>query len=202
MDFVGCAICNNGISYIMPQTGHLQEQKRQMKKSIVLILVCICCFLQTSYAVKPLRYISKVTEDGILFHVSKMKMPIAVNSQASKPMNFDVTIISSIDSVTMTATLISKEPLHVDSVRILSSELVCHLPLEVYYIEKHGQSFYNRVALHISLHEYGKLYKAMTPYLVAFDDVKTFQYKKNKWDKERQKMLDFLSIVELNKKTL
>lgn len=173
-----------------------------MKKEYILSLLLLLLSCQTALAGNlSKRYYSYMTSEGMLYYICPQKMPKMSDSMAKKPLLYDVTHLSTTDTVTISSTIWSQFPLQTDSVRIVQNGKVWRASaIEVIYVERDKNLYKTRVRFPLLWAELKELYSSNDPFILDFYHNFTYLYPLKEWNKKKEEMNEILRIIELNRK--
>jgi hypothetical protein len=143
--------------------------------------------------------ISKTTPDGVVVMIDRLDIPANDNDYNIKSLKYDITLVSFSDSVSFTATIVSKNAFKPDSASISDSG---KLKVEKIYVEPKGAEWKSRLRFYMSYNDFERVknsqlspivnwYVAGRPY--------SFVLKNSKW-KDQQKTWEYASTIIDNNK--
>jgi hypothetical protein len=167
---------------------------------IALLLINLIC-LSTANAQKlSKRFVSKTAENGIIYFVKPYEMPHhGSNKMVTKPMLYDITLITNKDSVAFCATVYTKQPMVLNSVQInTTSGLQVSQPLQKIFVGMEKKHYKSRYRFYLTQKEYETMYRGDAPFEVNFGDGIIFAIPKGKWAKESNVHKNILQLASLN----
>lgn len=147
------------------------------------------------------KYITTLSEKGMLFFIKPQKMPRIKGYDAVKDMEYDITYITNTDSVSYTISIYTKTPIKTDSVEILYNGNILKEQLEKIYIEPNKSKWESRLRFRIPYHVFKSMYQLTKSFQFKFSDDKHiafFFFDSSKWEKEKKKMNSIIGIIDYN----
>ena len=170
-----------------------------MKKLFLLLLVQTLCLTITAGNINKL-YRSALTDKGMLYFLDEQKMPKCKAGASLKPLLFDVTYLTSNDTVSIKSTVISLQAYKNTAVTIEKSNgQKITVPTEVIYRDLKGKGYKNHIEIKIPKETYLELYNDSQPFIIDFGDNNRFGFSAGKWAKHRQDVNRIWEIILLNK---
>jgi hypothetical protein len=171
-----------------------------MRKRILFLLILFAFLLESFAGGITKRYVSFLTENGMLYFVRPMHMPKCDGNETRYGMTFDITYLSGDeDSVSFTATIVTAEPIKLDSVNIRSEQLGVQKATDLIYCEPYKRCYVNRIRFYLKWDEWKKLYQNRNPYLIDFGTRLRYTFKSRQWKKKREIMNSIIETIEINK---
>lgn len=136
-----------------------------------------------------------MTDNGMIYHLPALKIAKAPGSQAEKKLVSDITCLTVEDSLSFTATIITKEYFKVDSASFNGKWYLA----ETYFVERKKKVYRCRVNIRIPYTEFVGLFQQDRPLQIDYGKHMTFGFSHKIWPALRAEVLDFLYIVKLNK---
>lgn len=142
-----------------------------------------------------------MTENGILYFILPDKMPRHGGVSAKKNMLYDLTCLSTGDSVSVTATVWTKQPCRLMHAGIITAEnMRMHNDVETIFVEADKAGYKNRIRFKMAWDEFKCLYASPVPFIVEFSNQISFAFTPKKWNAKRTEMNTIINIIELNRK--
>lgn len=170
-----------------------------MKKAFVLLFLLIMAI--PSYGLfSQRRYASRITPDGTIFFINPLKLGRLTNIHRFE---YDVTLLSWKDSVTINLTIESPRMTAPEDFRIASDDKV--YPCEdfsVLYTDIKRQHYVIRVTSKFSLHELTQIIASATGPIFTFTQngvVESAAYTGSAWKKECKKLSAIIQIFAYSK---
>lgn len=170
-----------------------------MKRAIVILSV-IFCFVCTSAQSAKGRYVSRMTQDGMLYFIEPKKLSKLENIQRFE---YDITLISWSDSATINFTFKSKQVDYPDSLYINSCHdhnKITEYSLLFTDIVKGGYEI--RVTSKIDTNTLGRLISCPEPPVFSFyqnGTVCSATYSGSAWKSDQKKLSDIFNLYNLRK---
>lgn len=166
-----------------------------MRRIIFIILLSIISM--STYAGKP---IVKTTPDGTIIYINQLKASPEKPTKGTD-MEYEFTLVSTSDSVRVTATLITSGTVSIDSVAVIMDDRRFSYPVEKIYVEPAKGKWENRLCFYMSYGDFEKYVGARQPIYRWFGgDTLSYSTRANKRKKEVEQLSLALVIVEQNKK--
>lgn len=170
-------------------------------KKFILILTGILIVVNLSvFAKLEDRYIMKPAEKGQLYFIVPFNIPST--AKKTKPVDVDITYLTSNDSVIMNLSVWCSEQLLADSI-VLHDDIV--LPIykfQTFFIELDGKMWHHRYSLRYPYDALKSLYNSKTPICIsvyAKTNVLHYTYSTNNWTEESGWMMRLLQMIDVNK---
>ncbi len=173
--------------YILPM--------RNTAGKVLFTLLLLC---QTSgFATE--RYSIRAVEHGKMYFF----MPCQLKGNAGSKLQYDMTLLSFSDSVSINMTLTSPKD-RVKSVRLSADETVYSTAqYELYFQERQGSRFNTRIHIDCPIGAYELLFTNRTPVTIELNmesgQSYAFTYKAKKWQRESGHVAEVLDIIEYGK---
>ncbi len=190
-DIVGCAFGASHIFKVLPLLIRKTNRMRQRARLFFFLLFLFSFTLSWGAD----RYSVKLTEKGNMYFF----MPYKLKGTTGGRFEYDMTLLSSRDSVSINMTLSS--PLgRVQSVRLSSGEInYATSRYELYYQERRGSVFRTRIHIDCPMHVYRQLFDNSSPLVIEIrmKDGKrySFGYKEKRWKKETAFVNEVLEMI-------
>lgn len=145
----------------------------------------------------------KTTPDGTVVFIKPQTMKKSQNSTALKDMEYDIVLTSFSDSIMMTATLITSEPLKLDSIEIIDGNYVVDkYPIEKIYVEPSNKNWVSRVRFYMPEQSFNNLSNYVYPLsfkwgLDTYSPI--YKHDSNKWNKFNRIGKLAIEIINQNK---
>lgn len=168
---------------------------RNTAGKILLSLLLLC--RTTGFATE--RYSIRAVERGEMYFF----MPCKLKGAAGSKLQYDMTVLSFCDSVSINMTLTSPKD-RVKSIRISANETAYSTDLyELYFQERQGSRFNTRIHIDCPIEQYKLLFTHRTPVTIELimesGRSYAFTYKAKKWQKESEYVAEVLDIIEYGK---
>ncbi len=169
---------------------------RQSAQKVLFFLLLL--FSTAAYGGE--RYSVRLLDQGTMYFF----MPCKIKGDSGNRLQYDMTLISYRDSVSINMTLTS--PLgHVKSVRLQSGDSnYSTTQYELYYQERKGSRFNTRVHIDCPMDIYKRLFAGNVPLTIEFtmEDGKqyVFTYKEKVWRKDSGYVTEVLEMISYSKK--
>ncbi len=188
----------NGCSeaLIIISSKYQSEQMKRIISLIFLVFVSVHLFAQSVED----RYFSRMTQDGTLYFIVPKKLG---KCSGIKKFEYDMTYLSWSDSVTVNFTFRSKSVACPSELKIESCEnlyLCSNYSLLFTDIVKDGYEI--RVTSKFSVDEIERVLKCSESPVFMFKQdgvLRTAEYSKGAWDKDRKKLIDIYNLYKLSK---
>lgn len=167
-----------------------------MKRILIILLVLIVG--EASFALD--RYASRMTPDGTIYFIMPKKLS---KLQGIKHFDYDMTLLSWTDSVTVNFTFESGLMGHPNNLAINSGtrSFVCdHYSLLFQDLKKNG--FEIRVTSKFSTHDIKEMIDSEAPPIFIFyqgENKESATYSEGAWKKDRKKLIDIYNIYQYTK---
>lgn len=171
-----------------------------MKRIIIILISVVFAVLGASAQSASGRYVSRMTQDGILYFIEPKKITKVENIQR---FNYDMTLISWSDSTTVNFTFKSKTPAYPDSLSFKScgaSYKITNYSLLFTDIVKGGYEI--RVTSKVDNNTLEKLFMCPEPPIFSFFQNGlpcTATYTSRAWKSDQKKLLDIFNLYKLRK---
>lgn len=168
-----------------------------MRKILLLIILLQLCVANMMGLNPDKEVISNIFPDGTTAFVKPRKMPKVKDSAAIKPMEYDVTMSTVTDSVSVTGTVVTGiSPLATDSV-VINDEIV--FPIERIYVEPKSGKWVNRVRFYMPNDSFINSFCGESPLKVSFGEC-VFELSEKKLKEESVVYKRALEIIKMNKR--
>lgn len=172
-----------------------------MPKKFLSVLVLLCAAVFGAFAQSAdSRYVSRMTQDGTLFFIMPHKLG---NTEGIKKFDYDVTLLSWTDSITVNFTFRSPEMVAPTDLRICSGnkEYVCnkYSPL---FIDIKKNEYEIRITSMFLASEFKAMIDNPSPLEFRFEQngkQKSAAYKIGAWRKDAKKLQDIFKLYEYMK---
>lgn len=147
------------------------------------------------------KYITHLTDDGMVYFIFPQKLPAQKGSSSSKhPIKYDLSHLVSNDTVYYNCTVVLPTSYKIDTIWLNTSGTSREIAPEILFIEeKKGQLKY-RISIQLTYQELKEMYASDSPYSLDFGNGMIFSYNVRKWAKHKQEMTKIYRIIEINKK--
>lgn len=170
-----------------------------MKKFKIFLFIFLSISIFTTAENINKRYKMSQSESGTLFFILPQKIP-SVASEL-KCINIDITYLTNRDSVTINATLITKQKISLDSIGFYSLNLNAINKPQLIYVQKKSNNWVYRFGVKLPYSLLRQAYKEKTTFrlvLYSLNSQFCFQYPESKWEKNKKWMNEILSLIDLN----
>lgn len=181
---------------VMNSSGSGRPAKSGFPASLVLILLALLP-LGLSAAKPEKEIMTHSTGEGTVAFIKPRKVDRMKGSAAAKSMEFDVTLSTLSDSVSIAATIVCPQVLEPDSVRCNGSEAFA---LERIYCEPKSGKWVNRLRFYLSREQFADLFCSPEPIVFDWGGGATFEADRNRQKKLIPTNRLALEIIDLNKK--
>lgn len=160
------------------------------------VLTLIPAFSQSAEG----RYASRITIDGVIFFI----MPEQLKEVSGiKRFEYDMTLLSWTDSVTVNFTFESTSPELPENLQIIcDNESINCTSYSSLFVDIKKNHFEIRITSKYSIQDLQTIIQSITPPTFCFsqsDELKTATYKNKRWIKDRKKLNDILQLYYLAK---
>ena len=175
----------------MREISEMESRVFKSARKLVLLLLMLCCV--AAFGVE--RYDVRVLPLGKMYFF----MPYKLKGKAGNKLQYDMTLLTYRDSVTINMTLTS--PLgRVKSITLSSSDAhYTTSQYELFFQERNGSRFNTRVHIDCPAQVYKKLFESIEPITIelTMEDGKqyAFTYKAKKWKEESAYVLEVLEMI-------
>lgn len=166
---------------------------------ITLLLAQFLCISSFSGNIKN-KYKSYLTEKGTVYFIMPQKMPKAENSTAHKDLIFDVTCINTSDTVAVTATIHTTNPIK-DSLVVLTIPhgKTYSVPTIVIYRDLNKKGYTNRLKFNIQKNTFSELFNASLPFYIDYGNGCVFAFKRKTWAEYQLLFNSVMNLMDLDK---
>lgn len=172
-----------------------------MRKRILFLLVLFASLLESFAGAVTKKYVTFLTENGMLYFVRPMHMPKCDGNETKYGMTFDITyLVGDEDSVSFTTTIVTAKPIKLDSVNIRSEQLNVQKATDLIYCEPYKRCYVNRIRFYLKWEEWKKLYQERQPYMIDFGTQLRYAFKSRQWKKKCEIMNGIIGTIEINKR--
>ncbi|MDE6145925.1 MAG: hypothetical protein K2F96_06575 [Muribaculaceae bacterium] len=166
-------------------------------KQITAVAVMVLTVLAATAASPDKQIVFHSAGDGMLVFVKPRKMAKTATSSASKPLDYDITLSTQSDTVSVTFTLVSKSAsLHIDSTSVNSSLRYVN---ERLYVEPKSKNWIYRLRFKMPQDDFEATFCGDNPLELSVDNC-GFQIPKKKQPKEAEICRTAVNIIEMNRK--
>ena len=163
-------------------------------KRLFLVSVCVLFSILSS---AQGRYSTRLLENGTMLFFNPCKL-VAMQKETS--LVYDMTYLTDSDSVTVNMTYTAQD-LHVLEVRIVSGTAAYQTAnYSIFYREKEKKGIATRIHISCPKNTYEDLFLSATPMRIEIvskeGGVRSFTYKKSKWVKERENILEAIALLK------
>lgn len=167
-----------------------------MRRIILLLTMIVITF--NAMAIE--RYVSRPVADGILYFIMPKKLD---NVKGVKSLEYDMTMVSSLDSVTVNFTVYSPIATAPTDLRLISGTTAVRCDnYKLLFVDKAGKNYEIRVT--------SSFPRAVIEDLFSSDECPGFEfrlgstavaayYKPGAWKKDREKMTEVFNLIKLIK---
>lgn len=169
-----------------------------MKKFKIFLFIFLSISVFTTAENINKRYIMSQSESGTLFFILPQKVPSVASKL--KSISIDITYLTSRDSVTINATLITKQKISLDSLGFYSFLNTINKP-QLIYVQKKSNNWIYRFGVKLPYSFLRRAYEDKTPFklvLYSLNSQFCFQYTESKWKRNKKWMNEVLSLIDLN----
>lgn len=165
------------------------------------VIVCffiLCSFSVLSQNVKN-KYTSHRTENGSVFFIYPQKGFESKN--ISEKLEYDITYLSSSDSVTYNFTFVNTVASPVDSVSFKVNERTLTAAAEMLFVSPQKNKWKHRVSVRIPQGDIKELYNQAVPYNLLLHSAKgdiQFDISQKKWDEHKSIVNKIFEIIKYN----
>ena len=160
------------------------------------VLTLITAFSQSAEG----RYASRRTVDGVIFFIMPEKLK---DVSGIKRFDYDMTLLSWTDSVTVNFTFESTSPDFPENLRIIcDKEPIDCTSYSSLFVDIKKNHFEVRITSKYSLKDIQTFIQSITPPIFCFlqsGELKTATYKNKTWVKDRKKLSDIIQLYYLAK---
>jgi len=161
-------------------------------RKVILCLLLLCCV----GAFSKERYYARVLPDGKMYFF----MPYKVKGKSGNKLQYDMTLLSYTDSVTINMTLTSPME-RVHSIRLSSGNVnYSTTRYELFFQERNGSRFNTRVHIDCPNDVYKQLFTSAVPLTIEFTMESgrqyAFTYKLKEWKQESIYVSEVLEMIE------
>ena len=172
-----------------------------MRKIILFLIILFASLLESYAGTVTKKYVTFLTENGMLYFVRPMHMPKCDGNETKYGMTFDITyLVGDEDSVSVTATIVATKPIKSDSVIIRSEQQDVQKTTELIYCEPYKSCYVNRIRFYLKWEEWKKLYQERQPYMIDFGTQLRYAFKSRQWKKKCEIMNGIIGTIEINKR--
>ena len=173
-------------------------------KRIFLLLALLPLFAPALRAQDVRKhYTSLATEKGTLYFVYPRKLAATGASGGKASLPFDLTYLTSADSLSFTVSLRVAGSGAVDSVHVVAPDgAQLSVVPERIYVDARRSGYEHRLRFGIPFEAARRLYEGASPYVLRFftaDGVCAYAFKAGAWNKERAVMRRIFGIFEMNR---
>lgn len=136
--------------------------------------------------------------DGKLFYVFPQKMDKAEGCVAKSKLKYDVTTLSTTDSISFTAFIVTPQYVQFGTATLTfadGSSLTSEIEL-LFVKPKGSKKYVNRVRFWVNREEFDKIVASPTPLLFDYGSNCTFKFSQKKWDKISHELKDIFEIMD------
>ncbi|NDW18886.1 hypothetical protein D0T53_08165 [Dysgonomonas sp. 216] len=136
-------------------------------KKVLYSIILLCATINISAQDISKKYLSRIHNDGYLYFIYPMEGFSTNDTKAKKDMVFDITYLTTRDSVTYNFTYYTKEASPTDSVFILLPDNErSYVESTMFYVEPKRKNWEQRASLSIPAEFLNKMYENDLPYKV------------------------------------
>ena len=142
-----------------------------------------------------------MTDKGMIYFICPAKMEKTKGSLAEKPLLYDITCPPQNDTVSVTATIWTKNPYRAEKAGIVvSGNIQKTVDVENIYVEPCKSRYISRVRFKILWTELKELFQSQTPFAIEFNDNVSFMFPVKQWAARREEVSNIIQIIEFNRK--
>lgn len=168
-----------------------------MKRLISAVIVGIVAIFNISAGSPDKQMVFHTAGDDMLVFVKPRKMAKTAESAAVKPLEYDITLSTQTDSVTVTYTLVTKtSTLQTDSTVING---LIHIPNERIYVEPKSKNWIYRLRFKMAGKDFQQTFCGDAPVELSIDNYR-FMIPQSKQPKEAEICRTAVTLIEINKK--
>lgn len=145
--------------------------------------------------------ITKSDSDGMVVFVKPQKMERDKGSSALKDMEYDITLSTFNDSVSVTASVITRQPFETDSVAVFYGTEPIHAKIHRIYVEPAKGSWVSRLRFYITTGQLQQLIEAANGISIDWDSQDgsiSFRHSRKEWNKRREALRLSINILQQN----
>ncbi|MDD4823064.1 MAG: hypothetical protein PHI48_10980 [Bacteroidales bacterium] len=145
------------------------------------------------------KYKMRQTDEGTLFFILPYKIPSCAPKQ--KELKVDVTYLSSRDSITINATLISKDEITLDSICFLYSDHKTINKPQLLFIQRKSNNWIYRFGFKLPYIDIKRAYENESSFKLTIYSKQNqfcYQFGDSKWEKSKKWMNQILHLIDLN----
>ena len=170
-------------------------------RNFQILLCTLLLFPLSLYAQKNVKTKISPDETIVFIHDFQFAANDANNDRGLKSMDYDITLVTSNDSVSITSTIISKKPFRPDSVGISG---LGNYAVERLYADPKGGKWANRLRFYITFQDFQRLTNAdATPAITWLSgdasSAYTFSPKTKEWAKQQESWQFAIEVITENR---
>ena len=165
-----------------------------------ILLLLLCSGISSMYVMRN-------SHEGNLVHIFEQKMPKVNSDNKVSDIKYDYTYVEYPDSVTFLSYITLPQSETPISISFQNNEIEYSQDSELIFVQPKGNKFQYRLKIVLPFQIWKNIYEDPTPFKIQYlFDRKgqtveyIFGYKGKKWESNRQKILEIINIIELNKK--
>ena len=166
----------------------------------ILLLALLCSGISSMYVMRN-------SHQGNLVHIFEQKMPKETSNNKVSDIKYDYTYVEEPDSVTFLSYITLQQSETPISISFQNNELEYNQKAELIFVQPKGKKFQYRLKITIPFKIWKSFYDNVQPFQIKYNFESKgemvdyiFGYKGKKWESNRQKILEIINIIELNKK--
>ena len=159
-------------------------------------LAILTCLLST-HCVCAQHLMTKTDGDQTIAYIDNCKFNAEKNDRGIKNLTYDITALSSTDSVSVTTTIYSDKKFKPDSVVLMGAKKCA---VEKVYIEPKGKKWVSRLRFYITMKEFESIAAtSVAPEMAWYvgSDTVAFSIKPKDWEKQRATWQTAIDALDL-----
>ena len=152
-------------------------------------------------------YVMRNSHQGNLIYIFEQKMPRETSNQKVSDIKYDYTYVENPDSVTFLSFITLPQSETPVSISFQNNDHEYNQEPELIFVQPKGKKFQYRLKISMPYNVWKSLYENSMPFIIKYTfnskgkiEEYSFGYKGKKWASNRQKILEIINIIELNKK--
>lgn len=166
----------------------------------LLLLALLCSGISSMYVMRN-------SHEGNLVYIFEQKMPKVNTDNKITDIKYDYTYVENPDSVTFLSYITLPQSENPVSISFQNNEIEYSQKTELIFVQPKGNKFQYRLKISLPFNIWKSLYEDPIPFRIQYSFDRNgqfvdyvFGYKGKKWESNRQKILEIINIIELNKK--
>lgn len=164
-----------------------------------ILFTIILLFSVNTFSSGRAKYISHLTENGILYFVYPQKVPATKGAKVKSKLEYDISHLVTNDTVIFNFTVNISPAEKISKLNIRTDNGTREYTPEKIYIEEAKGLLRYRLSLQFTYAELRSLFESNSPFLMDFGNGITFSYPDKKWAKQKAEMMPILHLMEINK---